>query len=266
MAQIAEKTTKKSNPPWSREELILALDLYLKSRQALPGPDSSDVMELSTLLVAAYETTGLKPSPTFRNPNGVSMKLQNFKRFDPLYSASGRAGLQKGNKDEAEVWALFSSKPELLSAVVEGIRGAITLHSIDGSLAASDSGVEEAQEGRVLTRLHQFYERDRGLAARKKKQALARSGALICEACGFDFVQQYGELGQGVIEVHHKTPLHTLRAGVKTRLTDLALLCANCHRLIHSRKQWLSLPELVEAMRGARAAAPSSPTSTVALP
>jgi 5-methylcytosine-specific restriction enzyme A len=67
---------------------------------------------------------------------------------------------------------------------------------------------------------------------------------LICEACEFDFELTYGERGRGFIEVHHGIPLHQLLPGAKTKLDDLHLLCANCHRMIHSRRPWLTLDEL----------------------
>ena len=58
-------------------------------------------------------------------------------------------------------------------------------------------------------------------------------GALRCEGCGFDFAATYGELGHGFAECHHVVPLADLRAGSRTRLSDLVILCANCHRMIH---------------------------------
>nr|WP_241197755.1 HNH endonuclease [Pseudomonas chlororaphis] len=46
------------------------------------------------------------------------------------------------------------------------------------------------------------------------------------------------------MDIHHTKPLHTLQPGDKTKLTDLALLCANCHRVVHSRRKWLSVAEV----------------------
>jgi 5-methylcytosine-specific restriction protein A len=47
-----------------------------------------------------------------------------------------------------------------------------------------------------------------------------------------------------VIECQHTKPVHTLRAGQRTKLDDLALVCSNCHRMIHRRKQRLTMDEL----------------------
>ncbi|WP_232308033.1 HNH endonuclease [Sphingomonas hankookensis] len=82
--------------------------------------------------------------------------------------------------------------------------------------------------------MHKRYERDRKLVREKLKEAKAK-GPLACEVCAFDFEATYGELGAGYIEVHHVKPVHTLKPGSKVRLTDLVLLCANCHRMAHRR-------------------------------
>ncbi|EPZ0876776.1 HNH endonuclease [Pseudomonas aeruginosa] len=55
-----------------------------------------------------------------------------------------------------------------------------------------------------------------------------------------------------MIEVHHIRPLHTLEPNPKTRLDDLTLLCANCHRVVHASRHWLSLAELKSVLEGAR--------------
>jgi serine/threonine protein kinase len=66
-------------------------------------------------------------------------------------------------------------------------------------------------------------------------------GRLACEACGFDFAQVYGKLGEGFIECHHTKPVSKLRKGDKTKLSDLALVCANCHRMLHRGGETLTL-------------------------
>jgi 5-methylcytosine-specific restriction protein A len=101
----------------------------------------------------------------------------------------------------------------------------------------------EGEEGGVIMRLHKRYERDPKLV-REKRKAAAAAGTLACEVCGFDFEKAYGELGAGYVEVHHKKPVHTLTFGTKTNLEDLALLCANCHRMAHRRCVPMTIEEL----------------------
>ena len=102
-----------------------------------------------------------------------------------------------------------------------------------------------AQEGQP--RLVQHFKRERNTSLRRKRVAQAGK-RLICEACGFDFEAVYGERGHGFIECHHKIPLPEVDPATPTRLKDLALLCANCHRMIHRRRPWLEVEELKELL------------------
>ncbi|MCH8158118.1 MAG: HNH endonuclease [Nitrospinae bacterium] len=79
---------------------------------------------------------------------------------------------------------------------------------------------------------------------KKKSNFLKRHGKLFCEACGFDYEKTYGGRGVGFIECHHTKPVHTLSPKEKTKLEDLRLLCANCHRMVHAKAPWLSMEEL----------------------
>ena len=46
---------------------------------------------------------------SFRNPNGVAMKLSNFLKYDPKYKGKG---LERGSILEKEVWEQFSEDRE----------------------------------------------------------------------------------------------------------------------------------------------------------
>lgn len=95
----------------------------------------------------------------------------------------------------------------------------------------------------IVTNAHVARERDPRLRKRKIQAAQLSGKALACEACGFDFARAHGERGRGYIECHHVIPLHI--SGTRTtRLDDLALLCANCRRMIHVRPPWPTPAEL----------------------
>ena len=70
------------------------------------------------------------------------------------------------------------------------------------------------------------------------------------------FGDHYGQHGEGFIECHHTRPVHTLKPGERTKICDLRLLCANCHRMIHAKRQWLSMEQLM-AILNRFGAAPS---------
>ena len=99
----------------------------------------------------------------------------------------------------------------------------------------SDSIVEFTDvEGRRRLILHHRIERSRQLVQRKKASVLQHTGRLACECCGFDFATTYGPAGVGFCECHHVQPLHTLQQETISTLDDLAIVCANCHRMLHN--------------------------------
>jgi len=89
-----------------------------------------------------------------------------------------------------------------------------------------------AIEGKSKLAVHMLRERNSSLVKRIKDKALSANPMLNCEVCGFSFYEKYGELGKGFIEAHHKTPLSESQE-IKTTKNDIALLCSNCHRMIH---------------------------------
>lgn len=184
----------------------------------------------------------------FRNPNGVYMKLMNFRRFDPVFSSQGKVGLQRGGKSEEEVWNHYGSRRRELKDTAAAIRALVESGEALATSPGDEQEGDEAEEGNLLSRVHKYRERNRKLVQKKKAKVLKEKGALACEVCKFDFQATYGERGSGFIEAYHTRPLHTLKAGATTKLDDLALVCANCHRMIHAKRPWLSLVELQEVL------------------
>src|SRR5690606_6309022 len=100
-------------------------------------------------------------------------------------------------------------------------------------------------EGRRKLHLHFRRERDSRLVTQAKSQFTKLHGRLYCEVCGFDFKQTYGELGDQFIEAHHRQPLSELPdEGGEAQIHDLAMVCANCHRMLHRRKPWMTIEQL----------------------
>ena len=251
---MLDKKSEKRNPPWSRDELILALDLYHQMKGCLPREHDPLVIYLSEQLNALHRALGTAKTMTLRNPVGVTMKLMNFQYFDPIARSQGRFGLKNGGKLTEEIWDLFANDLLRLHIVGQAILVDFRAHPLGNLGAPSDpllSGTEEAPEGRVLTVTHLRRERSQELVRFKKASVMSQKGRLECEACGFDFAIHYGQHGHGFIECHHTKPVETLVEGHRTRLKDLALLCANCHRMIHVRRPWLSVEELRVMMNAA---------------
>jgi 5-methylcytosine-specific restriction protein A len=80
-------------------------------------------------------------------------------------------------------------------------------------------------------KMHRRIERN----PRAAKEAKKHHG-LRCQACNIRFDERYGELGQGFIEAHHLLPISALEEGAAVLYdiaSDFAVLCSNCHRMIH---------------------------------
>ena len=107
---------------WTRDEHILALELYLRRTSSLPGKEHPEVLELSQFLIEMAGKLRLTVGKKYRNPNGVSMKLQNFKRCDPAYAHAGKSGLPHGSEGEQIIWDEFSKDIDALKAAAVEIR------------------------------------------------------------------------------------------------------------------------------------------------
>jgi hypothetical protein len=105
-----------------------------------------------------------------------------------------------------------------------------------------------AMEGEQRRRFVVHRRREWRLRHAKIHDALLRGrGRLVCEVpkCRFDFAKVYGELGHGYAHVHHKKPLADRTAASETRLADLAIVCANCHAMIHAGGECRDLESLI---------------------
>ena len=117
------------------------------------------------------------------------------------------------------------------------------------SIVNNDIHLEESTEFTVSTHVEGAkkqiyttrYERNQSLRA-----AAIRLHGTTCMACGFSFQKVYGDRGKDNIEVHHVKPLATTGEAIDVDpATDLVVVCANCHRIIHRKKdETLSLDEL----------------------
>lgn len=102
----------------------------------------------------------------------------------------------------------------------------------DDSDASDISSRIIAREGRVRYARHLVRERQAKLVQAKKQQVMAQHGCLRCEVCSIDFARAYGVVGEGFIECHHLNWL-SHSGETDTSLDDLALICPNCHRMMH---------------------------------
>lgn len=104
-------------------------------------------------------------------------------------------------------------------------------------------------EGGIVERMHLHRERNTRVINLAKERYKRTHGKLFCEICGFDFTEKYGILGEDFIECHHTIAVSAMSPKHQTKQEDIALVCANCHRMLHRKRPWLSIGELKEILR-----------------
>jgi hypothetical protein len=89
------------------------------------------------------------------------------------------------------------------------------------------------------------YERN----ATARKICIAHYGC-ICQLCQFDFENNYGGLGEGIIHIHHLIPLAQIGEGYQVDpLADLIPVCPNCHAVIHRRNPPIDVETIRESIK-----------------
>ena len=232
------------NPNWNRDETLLALEAYF----ALAGknPNSKD-----PLIIALSETLRALPyhgeaarKPTFRNPDGAAFKVQN------LRSRETGKGLANVSRMDREIWGELGHDPAEVSRLASLIRAGIASELGQAASAPDEAEEVEFYEGRLLTQKHMRRERSPGL--RKALLKKRDEAGLQCEVCGETHAALPPDIRASAFEAHHVMPIASVEAGV-TRLSDMALLCAVCHRVLHRmislNRRWVGIEEARAVLR-----------------
>lgn len=86
---------------WTREELILAFNLYFKIPFGKIDDRTPEIISLAKIIG--------------RTPSAVALKLANFARFDPTLQERGIKGASHGSKLDIVIWEEFYGDLEKLS-------------------------------------------------------------------------------------------------------------------------------------------------------
>ncbi|MFK7032685.1 HNH endonuclease [Flavobacterium oreochromis] len=92
---------------WTREELILAFNLYLKIPFGKMHSTNKDIIHLANLIG--------------RTPNSIALRLVNFASVDPVLRARGIKGMDGGTKIVQPIWDEFFNNQEELIYLSEQI-------------------------------------------------------------------------------------------------------------------------------------------------
>jgi predicted HNH restriction endonuclease len=153
-----------------------------------------------------------------------------------LRLAIRRAVVRSHSKSSNALHGNATKKIELVASCPDPPQDMLALLK-DGFLEpVEDKGVMDSAtflEGRRVLQIHYRRERNQSLVRTAKSQFKERNGHLFCEVCDFDFSKAFGELGSDFIEAHHEDFLANRKNESETRITDLRMVCANCHRMLH---------------------------------
>ncbi|MEE1831372.1 HNH endonuclease [Streptomyces sp. SP17KL33] len=241
------------SPAWIEDELVLAGALVVRNGWRELRTGDRKVQELSELLRSLpLHSPEARALPEFRSPDSVSRKTSDFATNYEAYSGKGTRG---GEATLRMVKAFTEREAEMLQAAeaIEESMGSGELQLLPQQPDEVDDDGVTAIEGRLLVRRALVRERDRKLRKLKIQQVLNSGEPLRCEVCRFDFARVYGGIGEGFIEVHHVTPLY-ISGTRRTKLDDLACLCANCHRMCHTSRpgeSWRTPDDLRDEIRKA---------------
>lgn len=158
--------------------------------------------------------------PRIREAHSQTIKVASRKSFN--------LGARRGHKD----W--------VVDALSKATNSSIPYPQYSPLFQLEDQDFSRS-EGNPKLRQHYVLERRPEIVREKKRLFRLEHGHLFCEACGDDLVGTYGEIAEDCFEVHHIIPLSQLRSSSSTQPKDLAILCPNCHAVIHKIDPILTL-------------------------
>ena len=107
----------------------------------------------------------------------------------------------------------------------------------------------EFPEGKIVERIHKVRERNSQVVELAKQNFKKRHGKLFCQVCNFDFEKTYGKIGEDFVEGHHTIAVSDMPPNYKTKPEEIAVLCSNCHRMVHKRRPWLTMEQLSKLLK-----------------
>lgn len=197
------------------------------------------VYEEAEVIPGDYWTT-IRTKTAYLYPAGSRPTLETWPIGQGVRRWAHR--LEGRGREHAELYAIYKKlrKPSLKQIEPEV--------ALDPELSAF--------EGKKRKAFIVHRTREEKLRSAKIREAISKGrGHIKCEVpgCGFDFYERYGEVGHRFAVVHHLAPLSESEAsGRKNTLEDLAVVCANCHAMIHRGGECRQLSTLIPKHLGER--------------
>lgn len=219
-----------ANANFTRDEVILALDVLYFSGQTNLSGKSASIMELSSLLrdLPIYPTDNRPES--FRNPVGISDQINRFRNIEK-WGKRFHVG---------EIFTIvdheFADKRNELHQIAQAIRRNVPYFD---SPFGDQTETEEFPEGALLGHLHRKVEiRDSAKLVPGKR----------CEICQIDTADIYPGCGN-LMRMHLTVPITALDGKKRYGASDFITVCPNCHAALHRRRPWLTKENCGDLLR-----------------
>ena len=220
-----------ANASFSRDEAILALDVFYSSENGRVSADSDEIKELSLLLNRLPIHPAEKRQVYFRNPHGVAVQLMKF-----------RSNCNTGKKDRHLGSMFFDIAFEYedrlceLHSIAQAIRKNEAVFISLSGLPLEDDGFPE---GILLGYLHHIIER-------RDSARLAIKD--YCEVCNSRPALCYRNADQ-LLQNHLVVAPTLMDYSKKYRADSFLTVCPTCHAALHRCRPWLTKENCQDVLR-----------------
>lgn len=216
---------------FTRDEVILALDVLYSSEKGRVFADSEEMGELSALLnrLPIHPVMGRRAD--FRNPHGVTNQINLFRTAMRTGNRSSNLGIKF-----IEIAMEFEGRHDELHEIAQAIRRNEECFSLEYGSICEDIGFPE---GVLLGHLHRTVEIRDG-----SKVQLADH----CEICNMK-PDLYYQASGSLLQNHLVTPPTMLEGKKKYRADQFITVCPTCHAALHRIRPWKSKLNYGEILR-----------------
>ena len=226
-------------PPLNMDEVLLLIDTYNNMRKTKnAATKTSFYKDLSGILRSLPFFPELKEEAQFRSDSAVEIMLNNI-----FYSETQREGIwTRMTQRQAQVIEYYKDDKYLLHDIANTIRNVIK--------TGLDLKIEEAPDsfmgGSILYSFHKYIE-EKGEMAQVFAEEFA--GETVCQLCGRDMRETYGDLAPKMMSIHYAAPIAWYPSALQLMSAEYLHLCPNCHTLAHTEVRLLEGENLMSAIK-----------------
>jgi 5-methylcytosine-specific restriction protein A len=209
---------------WTRDEVILGLDVLFSNTPAALTIESKTIVNLSETLNRLPIIPLDQREDYFRNPAGVRRQLLTFHWSQQKEIKASHVGAIF-----YEVFSEFKDNLEELHRIAQAIRRCVDSHNFEQYGDSVES--EGFLEGAILSHLHRNIE--------ERYTDKCEDTLLECEACRMHPKGIYAQMsGNSILSKHLLIAPADFDPIAKLTPSDFITVCPNCHRALHIIRPW----------------------------